>query len=47
MGTIGIDFSACDEIIADLEALEQAIVEICNIDTVHMIHDRVRMIQKK
>lgn len=35
------------EILEDLGALEQAIVEICDIETVHAIHERVRMIQKK
>ena len=47
MGEQLVDFSAYDGIIEDLKALEQAIVDICDIETVHAIHDRKRMIQKK
>ena len=34
-------------VIAELDALEQAIVDMCDIDTVHAIKERKRMIQKK
>ena len=37
----------CDSIIEDLNALEQAIVEICDTDTVHAIQARKKVIQKK
>ena len=42
-----IDFGACDGIIEDVNALEQAIVEICDVKTVQAIHERKRMIRKK
>jgi len=42
-----VDFSAYDSIIKDLEALEQAIVDMCDIKTVHAIHERKRMIRKR
>lgn len=42
-----IGFDACDSVIEDLNALEQAIVEICDIDTVHAIYERRRMIRKR
>ena len=41
-----IPFDPCVGLIEELGALEQAIVDICDIDTVHEIHERVRMIQK-
>jgi len=41
------DFSTCDTIIANLDALEQAIVEICDIEMVHAIYERKRMIRKR
>jgi hypothetical protein len=44
---IDVDFSACDGVIADLDALEQAIVEICNINTVHAIQARKKVILKR
>lgn len=34
-------------IIEDLNALEQAIVDICDIETVHAIQERKRMLLKK
>ena len=37
----------CKEITAELNALEQAIVDICDIDTVHAIQERKKVIQKK
>lgn len=37
----------CDSIIDDLDALEQAIIEICDVDTAQAIHARKRMIRKK
>jgi len=30
-----------------MDALEHAIVEVCDIEIVHAIYERVRMIQKK
>jgi hypothetical protein len=39
--------SVCDPIVDELNALEQAIVDMCDIDTVHAIHARKEMIQKK
>ena len=41
------DFSSCDGIIDDLNALEQAIVDICLPDMVREIQERKRMIRKK
>jgi hypothetical protein len=42
-----VDFSACDAVIAELNALEQAIVDICGIDTVHAIQNRKKVIMKR
>ena len=36
-----------NRLLNDLDALEQAIVDICPIETVHAIQDRKRMIQKR
>ena len=41
------DFSACDAIIEELDALEQAIADICLPDIVREIQDRKRMILKR
>jgi len=41
------DQNPCDDIIEDLNALEQAIVDMCDIKTVHAIHERKRMIRKR
>ena len=42
-----MDSNPCNNIIEDLNALEQAIVDMCDIDTVHAIQDRRRMIRKR
>jgi hypothetical protein len=39
--------SACDPIIYELNALETAIVDICDIDTVHAIQARKKVILKR
>ena len=39
--------SDCDPIVDELNALEQAIVDMCDIETVHAIHERKRMIRKR
>jgi hypothetical protein len=36
-----------DKVLDNLNALEQAIVDICDIETVHAIQERKRMILKK
>ena len=36
-----------DSVIDDLNALEQAIVDMCDMDTVHAIQERKRMIRKR
>ena len=41
------DFSACDAIIEELDALEQAISDICLPDLVREIQERKRMIREK
>ena len=41
------DFSPWDRIIKELDTLEQAIVEICDIETVHAIHERKKVIMKR
>ena len=41
------DSSACDAIIEELDALEQAIIDICLPDLVREIQERKRVIQKK
>jgi len=38
---------AYNSVLDDLNALEQAIVDICDIKMVHAIHERKRAIQKK
>ena len=40
-------FGTYDPIVEDLNALEQAIVDICSPDMVRTIHERKRMIRKK
>ena len=47
MGERILDFSACDAIIKDLDALEQAISDICLPELVREIQERKRMILKK
>jgi hypothetical protein len=42
-----MDYELCDSVIEALNALEQAIVDICDIDTVHAIYERRRMIRKR
>ena len=42
-----VDFDACDAVIDNLNALEQATVEICDADTMHAIQARKKVIQKK
>jgi len=42
-----MDGNPCDDIIKELDALEQSIVDICPIDMVHAIHERKRMIRKR
>jgi len=42
-----IQIENCDDIIEELDALEQAIVDICSPDVVREIHERKRMILKK
>ena len=42
-----IVFDNRDDIIDDLNALEQSIVELCPIDLVQAIHERKRMIRKR
>jgi hypothetical protein len=39
--------SVCDPIVDELNALEQAIVEMCDINTAHAIHARKEMLVKK
>jgi hypothetical protein len=39
--------SVCDPIVDELNALEQAIVEICDVDTVRAIHARKEVLVKK
>lgn len=39
--------SDCDSIVDELNALEKAIVEICDIDTVHAIQARKKVLMKK
>lgn len=36
-----------DKILDTLDALEQAIVDVCDIETVHTIQERKRMILKR
>jgi len=38
---------SCESIIDDLNALEQAIIDICDIETAQAIHERKRMIRKR
>jgi hypothetical protein len=42
-----VHIKPCSEYVADLNALEQAIVDICSPDMVREIQERKRMIQKK
>jgi hypothetical protein len=39
--------SVCDPIVDELNALEQAIVEICDADTVRAIHARKEVLVEK
>ena len=41
------DFSSCDAIIEELDALEQSIVDMCSPDVVREIQERKRMILKR
>ena len=47
MTALVIDNDPCEGITEDLNALEQVIVDMCDIDTVHAIYERRRMIRKK
>jgi len=44
---VPMDGNPCDDIIKELDAIEQAIVDICPIDMVQAIHERKRMIRKR
>jgi hypothetical protein len=39
--------SVCDPVVDELNALEQAIVDICDMDTVHVIQARKEVILKR
>lgn len=40
-------FPSYDSLMENLNAIEQAILDVCDIETVHAIKDRARVLRKK